>query len=121
LMTRIGTTATNISTASAAPTPLLRLVKNSCTICWATTCVSYRPPVITQTMSNTFHTVINTVVHTTTMVDLIVGTVILENTFHSDAPSIRAASISSIGTPLIADDRITIENPVCNQIRMTIR
>ena len=36
------------------------------------------------------------------------------------APSILAASMSSVGTALMAADRMTIENPVWIQIRMTI-
>jgi hypothetical protein len=51
---------------------------------------------MTQTMSKTFHTVMSTVVHTTTIVDAMVGNTTLLNTFHSLAPSIRAASSMSV-------------------------
>ncbi len=72
-------------------------------------------------MSKTFHTVMTVVVHTTTTVDEIEGRTIRRNACHSVAPSIRAASSNSSGTDLIADERMTMQKPVCSQIRMTIR
>ncbi len=43
-----------------------------------------------------------------------------QNTCDSVAPSIWAASVSSVGTALIADEKITRANPVWIQIRITI-
>ena len=48
------------------------------------------------------------------------GSVIRQNTCDSVAPSTLAASVSSVGTALIAADRITIANPVWTQISTTI-
>ena len=42
-------------------------------------------------------------------------------TWNSDAPSIRAASMISSGTALMAADRTTMANPVCIHTMMTIR
>ena len=39
----------------------------------------------------------------------------------SPAPSIRAASIISVGTPLIAAERITMAKPAWSQIMTTIK
>src|SRR5690606_39558981 len=73
LMTRIGVTTISRITARAAPRPSLALRKNSVIILSATTEVPSAPPVITQTMSNTFQFGVRTVVQTTTMVQRIVG------------------------------------------------
>ena len=48
------------------------------------------------------------------------GTMILKNSWRSVAPSSRAASVISAGTPLMAADRTTIAKPVWSQMRMTI-
>ena len=50
----------------------------------------------------------------------ICGTITRKKICRSLAPSIRAASRVSTGTPLIADDSSTIEKPTCVQIKMTI-
>ena len=60
------------------------------------------------------------VVTTTPIVVAICGRVTRQNTWRSVAPSILAASINSVGTALIAADRMTMENPTWIQIRMTI-
>ena len=54
------------------------------------------------------------------MVGAICGSVIRQNTCDSVAPSIFAASVSSVGTALIAAERITMANPVWTQISTTI-
>ena len=54
------------------------------------------------------------------MVVAICGSVTRQNTWLVVAPSIFAASMSSVGTALMAADRMTIENPVWIQIMMTI-
>src|SRR6478735_12589821 len=71
-------------------------------------------------MSKTFITVTNSAVTTTPMVGPICGNVIFQNTCDSVAPSTFAASISSVGTALIAAERITIAKPTCTQISTTI-
>ena len=71
-------------------------------------------------MSKTFITVTNRAVITTPMVGAICGNVIRQNTCDSVAPSTFAASVSSVGTALIAAERITIANPVWTQISTTI-
>src|SRR5262245_32123170 len=71
-------------------------------------------------MSKTFITVTNRAVVTTPTVGAIDGNVIRQNTCDSVAPSTLAASVSSVGTALIAADRITIANPVWTQISTTI-
>ena len=50
-----------------------------------------------------------------------VGMMTRRNTCSSDAPSMRAASMISSGTALMAADRTTMANPVCIQTMMTIR
>ena len=87
---------------------------------FANTCVPKLPFVTTLTMSKTFITRTTSVVTTTPIVVPICGNVTRQNTWLSVAPSILAASISSVGTALIAADRITIAKPVWIQIRMTI-
>ena len=54
------------------------------------------------------------------MVGAICGRVTFQKTCDSLAPSIRAASVNSVGTALIADEKITIANPTCSQMRTTI-
>src|SRR6478752_3145759 len=71
-------------------------------------------------MSKTFITVTNSAVITTPTVGAICGSVIFQNTCDSVAPSTLAASISSVGTALIAAERITIAKPTCTQISTTI-
>src|SRR6056297_3728534 len=60
------------------------------------------------------------VVTTTPIVVAICGSVTRQNTWLVVAPSILAASMSSVGTALIAADKITIEKPVWIQIMMII-
>ena len=87
----------------------------------ARTSVSNRPPVVTYTMSKTLRIAIATVVATAIRVPRIIGTTMRRNTDASPAPSIRAASMTSLGTPFSAADRTTIANPVWSQIMITIR
>ena len=72
-------------------------------------------------MSKTFMTPMVTVMKTVITVGQICGTTTRKNACTSLAPSMRAASIVSVGTPLIAADSSTIENPTCAQTRMTMR
>ena len=60
------------------------------------------------------------VVATVIMEPQIEGTMIRKNVWVSVAPSIRAASVSSSGTPLIAAERTTMANPTWSQIMITI-
>ena len=71
-------------------------------------------------MSKTFSTRISTVMKTVIVVPLICGTTTFQKICHSEAPSMRAASMVSSGTPLIADDIRIIPNPAWSQIRITI-
>ena len=57
---------------------------------------------------------------TVMMVPLICGMTTRQKICHSVAPSIRAASRVSSGTPLIAEDSRIIAKPTCSQIRITI-
>ncbi len=59
-------------------------------------------------------------VTTTTIVERICGTMTRQKICRSVAPSMRAASMMSSGTPLIAAESSTIANPACSQIMMTI-
>ena len=61
------------------------------------------------------------VVSTTMSEERIPGTVTLRNLSHAFAPSSDAASICSVGTALIAAERITIANPVCVQMKTMSR
>ena len=115
-----GSTDRKISIASAAPRPTLMLLNACWNMSLASTWVSNCPFVTTFTMSNTFITKTISVVTTTPMVVPICGNVTRQKTWLSVAPSILAASISSVGTALIAAERITIENPTWIQIRITI-
>ena len=78
------------------------------------------PFVVTLTMSKTFMTVTINVVTTTPMVGAICGSVTRQKICDSVAPSILAASVSSVGTALIADERMTMAKPVWIQMRITI-
>ncbi len=49
------------------------------------------------------------------------GNVMRKKVCNSPAPSMRAASVSSIGTPLMAADRITMAKPIWSQTKMTMR
>ena len=49
-----------------------------------------------------------------------IGTMTPKKSWRSLAPSSRAASITSLGTPLMAADRTTMANPVWSQIMITI-
>ena len=51
---------------------------------------------------------------------LIMGTMILKNFCRSLAPSRPAASVISVGTPLMAAESTTMAKPVCSQMRMTM-
>jgi hypothetical protein len=54
------------------------------------------------------------------MVPRIMGTTTLKKVWRSFAPSSRAASRTSTGTPLMAAERTTIAKPVCSQMKMVI-
>src|SRR4029078_4924402 len=71
-------------------------------------------------MSKNFMTVTNKAVITTPIVGAICGKVIFQNTCAVVAPSTLAASVSSVGTPLIAAERITMAKPTWTQISTTI-
>jgi len=71
-------------------------------------------------MSKIFMTPMNTVTNTVTTVPQICGTTIRKNACTSVAPSIRAASMVSSGTFLMAAEISTMQYPTCNQIRMII-
>ena len=60
------------------------------------------------------------VVHTTTMVPQICGIMMPKKIWKPLAPSMRAASSVSSGTPRSAAERMTMAKPVWIQIRMTI-
>ena len=99
----------------------MSLLQNAGVNIWlAITWVPKSPLVITLTMSKTFITTTISVVTTTPMVGAICGMVTLQNTWLSVAPSMRAASVSSLGTPLIAEEKITMAKPVWIQISTTI-
>src|SRR6056297_1247784 len=115
-----GRTATKIRIASAAPLPVLVKPNASWNIWLASTWDPNWPLVVTFTMSNTFITPTMSVVTTTPMVVAIWGNVTRQKTWLSLAPSILAASISSLGTALIAADRMTMEKPVWIQTMMII-
>ena len=104
----------------APPRPWFELPKALVNIWLAITCVSKLPLVVTFTMSKTFITVTISVVTTTPMVGAIWGIVTRQKIWLSVAPSIFAASVSSSGTALMADERMTMANPVWIQIRITI-
>src|SRR4051794_21611519 len=115
-----GMTATNRTTASADPRPRSEKPNARWNISLAMTCVPKLPLVIAYTMSKTFITVTNNAVITTPTVGAICGKVIFQNTCDSVAPSTLAASINSVGTALMAADRMTIAKPTWTQISTTI-
>ena len=84
----------------------------------ASTSVPAVPPVVAFTRSKILRTVIVRVVTTTAMVDVICGRVIRQKTCTSLAPSTRAASSSSDGTPLMAAHSTTMAKPAWIQIMM---
>ena len=67
-------------------------------------------------MSKTFMTPMSTVMKTVITVGQICGTTTRKKVWRSLAPSIRAASRVSVGTPLTAAESSTMENPTCAQI-----
>src|SRR4051794_11983826 len=75
---------------------------------------------ITNTMSKTFIAVMTMYVVTTTTVGVMLGTMMRRNTWNSDAPSMRAASMISSGIALIAADNTTMAKPVWIQTMITI-
>src|SRR5579859_6263797 len=66
-------------------------------------------------MSKAFNAKIIIVVVTTASVLLIAGTVTNQNTCQSVAPSTSAASTISLGMPLSAAERMTVQKPVHTQ------
>src|SRR5215208_6043168 len=111
-----GIIATTRITATAVPRPTLKFLYISVYIRLAITSVWKLPPVITYTRSNSFNTLMTMVVTTTVMVGRIMGTIILQKTVHSVAPSTRAASRISSGTDFRAAARIVMQKP--DQIQM---
>ena len=89
-------------------------------ISFATTLVLKFPAVIVRTMSKTFSVAIEIVVSTTTSEPRMPGTVTLRNRCQAFVPSSSAASICSVGTPLMAADSTTIAKPVWIQIITTM-
>ena len=71
-------------------------------------------------MSKIFITVISVVTKTVMIVPLICGTTTRKKICRSPAPSIRAASSVSTGTPLIAAESSTIAKPICAHSSITI-
>ena len=71
-------------------------------------------------MSKILRVTIAMVVATVMIEPRIMGTMTPKNSCRSEAPSSRAASITSVDTPLMAADSTTIAKPVCSQIRITI-
>ncbi len=71
-------------------------------------------------MSKIFSTPIMIVVSTTAIVDEICGMITRQKICTSVAPSMRAASRVSSGTPFTADDSSTIANPTWVQIMITM-
>src|SRR3954447_23608967 len=71
-------------------------------------------------MAKIFRSAIAIVVTTAMIEPLMIGTITRKKIWRSLAPSSRAASRTSIETPLIAADRTTIAKPVCSQIMISI-
>src|SRR5687767_1613065 len=111
-----GMIATTRTTATAVPRPTLKFLYISVYMRLAITSVWKLPPVITYTRSKSFNTLITIVVTTTVIVGRMIGTMILQKTVHSVAPSTRAASRISSGTDFSAAARIVMQNP--DQIQM---
>src|SRR5512139_3186146 len=63
-------------------------------------------------MSKILSTLMTIVVMTTAIVGMMVGTMMPQNTRHSLAPSTRAASSISTGTPLSEADSMVMQKPV---------
>src|SRR5688572_25828307 len=93
-----GMIARTRTTATAVPRPTLKFLYISVYMRLAITSVWKLPPVITYTRSKSFNTLITMVVTTTVIVGRMIGTMILQKTVHSVAPSTRAASRISSGT-----------------------
>ena len=89
-------------------------------ISFAMTLVLKFPAVIVRTMSKTLRVAMEIVVSTTTSEPRMPGTVTLVNRCQAFVPSSCAASICSVGTPLIAALSRTMANPVWIQIITTI-
>ena len=62
----------------------------------------------------------NTVTKTVMIVPLICGMTTCQKICSSLAPSMRAASMVSSGTPLMAELSSTIAKPACSQMRITM-
>src|SRR5215210_5788556 len=114
-----GMIARTRTTATAVPRPTLKFLYMSVYIRLAITSVWKLPPVITYTRSNSLSTLITIVVTTTVIVGRMMGTIILQKTVHSVAPSTRAASRISSGTDFSAAARIVMQKP--DQIQMPTR
>src|SRR5512142_792022 len=71
-------------------------------------------------MSKIFSVLMTMVVMTTMMVGMMMGTITSQNTDHSVAPSMRAASRISSGTDLMEAERIVMQKPVQIQMPTTI-
>ena|SRR5438034_10340462 len=72
------------------------------------------------TMSKILSTAIAMVVATVMIEPRMMGTITPKNIWRSLAPSSRAASITSVGTPLMAADSTTMAKPVWSQIMIRI-
>src|SRR5512146_860207 len=116
-----GMITTTSTTATAVPWPTLKKLYISRYMRTAMTSVPNCPPVITYTMSKILRVLITMVVMTTTMVGMMIGTMMRQNTDHSVAPSTRAASRISSGTDLMAAERMVMQKPVQIQTPTTIR
>src|SRR5690606_19389179 len=108
----IGSTASMMTTAIADPRPLSKLTNIHLNMRLARTSVFHWPLVMAKMMSNTLRTTMVMVVHTTTMVPQTWGIMMSKKMRKPLAPSMRAASSVSSGTPRRAADRITMANPV---------
>ena len=98
----IGSTSTSRISASADPRPISE-ARNACVyISLAMTLVLKFPAVIVRTMSNTLRVAIEIVVSTTTSEPRMPGTVTFVNRCQPLVPSSCAASICSVGMPLMA-------------------
>src|SRR5258708_17489187 len=104
----------------AAARPASKLVQCSVYNRVAITSVLYWPPVITYTMSKILSTLMIMVVITTVIVGRIIGTMMPAKISISVAPSTRAASRISDGTPFSAAARMVMEKPVHIQMPTTI-
>jgi hypothetical protein len=73
-----------------------------------------------RTMSNSFSVAMKTVTATTMIAERIDGTVTFQKISDGLAPSMRAASTISVGTPLSAADRTTVAKPTSIHTRTTM-